>query len=330
MNLPPDTTRSSNAGEIHRFVHDTARAAGLPGDKASLLAEALTGNDLRGNFSHGSRQIATYARLMRDGSLNPSPAISTVRESPVSAIVDGDGGLGYFPAFEATRLSCMKAKAGGIAITLTRNHGHFGAAGIYARAAVAEGLCVYVTSGHQLNLSDDKPHYSAAGGSPMAFGAPAGSEPSVVLDFGAMHDLYGGNPDRDTIAGMAPGLVLRSIGLGAFCQIWGGFLSGLTSDPADRPWTWPGANQGSLIITFQPELFIDPDDLKKAIDGYARSVRTMQPLPGMDGVYLPGGVEAERLEDYSKNGIPMANDHQQLFHDLAAEFGIDPPATSTF
>ena len=43
-----------------------------------------------------------------------------------------------------------------------------------------------------------------------------------MLDFGAMHDLYG--PPRDELAALAPGLVLRSIGLGEICQAWGGLL----------------------------------------------------------------------------------------------------------
>ena len=37
---------------------------------------------------------------MRDGQLNKDPQIEVVRETPVSALVDGDGGLGYFPAYQ--------------------------------------------------------------------------------------------------------------------------------------------------------------------------------------------------------------------------------------
>ena len=45
-----------------------------------------------------------------------------------------------------------KAQASSIAVATTRNHGHFGAAGIYARIPLAHDLFSYVTSGHQLNL----------------------------------------------------------------------------------------------------------------------------------------------------------------------------------
>src|SRR6185503_2473199 len=137
---------------------------------------------------------------------NPKPNVHVVKETAVSLLVDGDGGLGYFPAYEGTALVVEKAKQSGIAVMCTRNHGHFGAAGIYARQALGHDLLCYVTSGHQLLLDPGKPIYDAAGGSPMAFTAPGDEEESIVLDFGAMHDLYGGR--RDEIAAIAPGLVL--------------------------------------------------------------------------------------------------------------------------
>lgn len=312
---------------MHAFVQAAGEAAGLSRDLAQYLAECLAGNDARGNFSHGSQQIATYARLMRDGRLNPEPTLAVVKESPTSVLVDGDGGLGYFPSRDAATRTVDKALNLGIAIGATRNHGHFGAAGLYARIAVERDLCAYVTSGHQLSLSAGAPHYAAAGGSPMAFAVPAESEPDVVLDFGAMHDLYAGNPHRDELARDAPGLVLRSIGIGTICQIWGGFLSGLTSDPDTRPWTWPGANQGSLIICFRPDLFLDPQDFKAAIDEYAGTVRTLAPIPGVDGAYLPGGIEAVREATYRAEGIPVSDEHMHLLVELARELGIEPPTT---
>ena len=125
---------------MQAFVSQTGQAVGLPEEKAELLAEVLTANDLRGVFSHGTQQIAAYARMMRDGKLNSKPELCVVRESPVSVLVDGDGGLGYFPAYEGTLRAIEKAKSRGVGVMLTRNHGHFGAAGIYARLSLGDGL----------------------------------------------------------------------------------------------------------------------------------------------------------------------------------------------
>ena len=102
----------------------------------------------------------------------------------LSLVVDGDGGLGYFPAYEGTKRVVEKAKGGGMGVMQSRNHGHFGAAGIYSRMALGHDLAAFVTSGHQLNLSPGDPVYNAAGGSPMSFCAPTGEEDALVLDFG--------------------------------------------------------------------------------------------------------------------------------------------------
>lgn len=325
MNFPPKTSNQIPYQDLQRFVSQAGQAAGLPQDKAELLARLLVENDLRGVFSHGTRQIATYARLMRDGKLNSDPQVRVVQETPVSLMVDGDGGLGYFPAYQGTLALIDKVKAQGVGVLLTRNHGHFGAAGIYSRLTLAHDLLCFVTSGHQLHLSPGQPLYSAAGGSPMSFSAPAADQDPVVLDFGAMHDLYSGDPYRDEIARKAPGIVLRSIGMGEICQVWGGLLAGVPIDPARATRAYPGANQGSLVFAFQIALFMPPEQFKREMDEYACRTRVLQPLEGFDQAYLTGGVEAERERRWRQEGIPLGAEHQRLLRNLADEFGLEMP-----
>ena len=80
--------------------------------------------------------------------------------------VAGDGGLGYFAASLAARRVVEKAAAQGLAAAVTRDHGHIGAAGLYARQGLSQNLIMYVTSGHQLHLEPGRPFTHAAGGSP--------------------------------------------------------------------------------------------------------------------------------------------------------------------
>jgi L-2-hydroxycarboxylate dehydrogenase (NAD+) len=325
MNLPPKEFISVPHQTLQQFVAAAAGAVGLPVAKADLLAQLLTTNDLRGVFSHGTTQIATYARLMRDGVLNRDPQVEIVQETPVSLLVDGDGGLGYFPAYEGTLALIEKVKTQGIGVLLTRNHGHFGAAGIYARMTLPHDLLTFVTSGHQLDLKPGQSIFNAAGGSPMSFSAPAGEEEDLVLDFGAMHDLYANSPHRHEIAQMAPGIIFRSIGIGAICQSWGGFLAGVPLDPVRATRTYSGANQGSLVIAFRIDLFMSPEQFKREMDDYARQVRQLQPVVGFDESHLPGGVEAAREQKHRQEGVPMGVEHRQRLEELARELAIDVP-----
>ncbi len=325
MNRPPETFIRIPHRDLQAFVRKAGQAVGLPDDKSSLLAELLTANDLRGNFSHGTAQISAYAILMRDRSLNNKPEVTVLKETPVSLLMDGDGGLGYFPAYEGTLRAIEKARAQGIGVMASRNHGHIGAAGIYSRLTLEHDLVSFVTSGHQMGTSPGASIYSAGGGSPISFSVPAGKEDPLVLDFGAMHDFYSSSPNRDEIARMAPGVVLRSIGLGAICQSWGGLLAGLSMDDARTPREYKHAYQGSLVLTFRIELFREPEEFKAEMAEYVRWVRTTKPLEGFDRAYLPGGPEAERERAYWEEGIPVGREHRQKLEKLAGELGIDVP-----
>lgn len=165
-------------------------------------------------------------------------------------------------------------------------------------------LLCFVTSGHQLELVAGDPIASAAGGSPMAFTAPTQEEPPVVLDFGAMHDLYVDSPHRDQIALLTPGTVHRAIGLGAVCQAWGGFLAGIPLDPARAERRWSGANQGSMVVALKIELFLPPAQFKAEMDAYVRAVRSLEAFTPGQPSYLPGGVEAAREQAFRADGSP--------------------------
>jgi LDH2 family malate/lactate/ureidoglycolate dehydrogenase len=193
---------------------------------------------------------------MRDGLINPDPQVCAKKETPTTVIIDGDGGLGYFAAYRGAEEHVERSLKNGIAAAVTRNHGHIGAAGIYSRYLAEKGLICYVTSGHQLALTNEQSIMRAAGGSPISFAVPSGEECPMVLDFGTMHDLYSGSPHVSELFRLAPGLVFRSMGLGFMCQALGGFLAGIPAEPERADRSFSGADQGSLIIALNIENFL--------------------------------------------------------------------------
>jgi len=324
-NVVPKSCIRVDPARMHEFVLEAGRAAGLPEEKAALLAKLLTENDLKGNFSHGTRAVGRYCRSMMNGQINSNPQVTTVGETEFSLLVDGDGGLGYFPCYEGTLALIEKLKKVPMGVVVTRNHGHIGAAGTYATMTLEHDLLCFITSGVQLRLSPGLPVYRAAGGSPIAFSAPAGEEPDLLLDFGTMHDLYERDPHRDEIARLAPGMVFRHIGLGAVCQTWGGLLAGLPVDQTRAERKFDGATQGALILALKISLFMQPDEFKKQMDEYVRAVRELKPVDGFDKAYLPGGPEAEYMKEFTREGIPVGPEHQAGLESIAEELGIELP-----
>jgi LDH2 family malate/lactate/ureidoglycolate dehydrogenase len=314
------------AERLRELVRALAERAGVPETQAALLADLLVGNDLRGVFSHGSRQIATYARDLRDGKLNPRPAVQTLAESAATLLLDGDGGLGYFPCWEAAHRLVGMAGEVGVATAVTRHHGHFGAAGLYTRVAAAAGLIGYDTSGHQLNLQPGQGQIEAAGGSPMSFAVPAGDEPPLVLDFGAIHDLYSISEERQRyMLEHLPSSLYRSFGLGAVCQVLGGFLAGVPARAERATRRFTGANQGAFFVFVDPARFIDPALLRAELDDYHRLIGQLQPFAGTERATLPGRLESERERAWASEGVPVGGRHRETLGAVAAEFGLTVP-----
>lgn len=310
---------------LRTFVFDAARHAEISQRQASLLADLLIAVDLRGVYSHGSRQIARYVREIRQGGINPRPNVTVAHETANSLVMDGDYGLGYFPAYEGTIKTIEKARQHGMAAMVTRHHGHIGAAGIYSRMTLEHDLLTFVTSGVQLHLSPGKSVVRAAGGSPMSFSAPALSEPPLVLDCGVTHDIQYNAPQCGPMTQIAPRTVLRAIGFGTVCQSWGGLLAGLSIDPRRSTSTYQAANQGAMLFTFKISLFADVDQFKSEMDEYARQVRQLKPIDADHDAYLPGGVEVQTERINRRDGIPLGDEHRQDLEKLAGELGMKTP-----
>ena len=325
MNVPPKEALRVPAEALETLVAALLECAGVGEADRSLLAQLLVRNDLRGVFSHGSRQVATYARDIRDGKLNPRPNVHVVSESSATLVLDGDGGLGYFASYRAAHQLVAKTREIGISVAVTRNHGHFGAAGIYSRIAVDANFFGYVTSGHQLHLAPEQSILRAAGGSPHSFGVPAGTMPPLILDFGAIHDVGDGAPHAKEIFELAPALVFRHLGLGAVCQSIGGFLGGVPSDERRAIRRFSGANQGSFMVFVDINRLMPLGDFQREMDDYVRQISEMRPLPGYDQSLLPGAIERQHEQSWEVEGVPVGPEHQKALSEVARELGVATP-----
>ena len=77
---------------------------GCPEDHAEGAAEVLTAADLRGVDSHGVARLSAYVRLWDNDRLHTEPNITIIHETPGTASVDGDKGLGLVVAPHAMQL----------------------------------------------------------------------------------------------------------------------------------------------------------------------------------------------------------------------------------
>ena len=82
------------------------RGWGMPEDNAEITAEVLAWSDLHGVDSHGISMIPRYDELRRKGRVRMDARPRIVGQTPVSAVVDGGGGLGERGRFESGGARC--------------------------------------------------------------------------------------------------------------------------------------------------------------------------------------------------------------------------------
>ena len=83
-----------NYRQLFDFTQAVFLHMGCPPQDAKLATEVLLEADLRGVDSHGVARLSGYVRLWEAGRINPKPNMRIVHETPSSATVDGDSGLG--------------------------------------------------------------------------------------------------------------------------------------------------------------------------------------------------------------------------------------------
>lgn len=182
----PDTAHSLRhipAEDLRAQVEAVLTAWGFAAGPARASAQVMVEADLNGIDSHGITMLLYYEGLVRAGALNPAPRVRVLRESPATALMDGDRGLGHAVSLQAMDLACDKAAAVGVGAVAVRHSDHFGAAGVYAARAAARGMVSLITSNGftrcVVPAGGARPMFST---NPIAFGAPARANPAMMFD----------------------------------------------------------------------------------------------------------------------------------------------------
>jgi L-2-hydroxycarboxylate dehydrogenase (NAD+) len=293
---------------MEKFVCELFLAAGTSQDHAQHMGVTLTANDLRCVFSHGTRQVGAYVPQMLHGHTNPRPQVTVIEDAPALAILDGDGGLGYFPAHKATEMAIEKALALGVAAVTTRNHFHFGAAGNYSRMAIAKDCVGIVTSSHRYRPKAGASVMTASGVSPLSIAVPTENEPPFVLDM-ASHFL----PREDDLMAQFPAAFFKSLGVAAAMHALGGMLTGIWESGFQYSGEGDGAapHQGAVI--------------RKEMDRYIDDAHQTNPLPGFDRAELAGGMEVIWEREQREKGIGVDDHHRGVLEKIAEQVKVDAP-----
>ena len=323
---------------------------GVEATDAQLGADVLVLADLRGVDTHGvSNMLRSYIAGYQRGDINPRPHWKVIRETPSTANIDSDRGLGIIITPKAMELAIQKAKAVGVGMVTIGNARHLGMASYHSMLALKHdmiGVCmtscppsVVPTFGAEARL----------GTNPIAIAVPAKNEPPFVFD-AATSSVAGnkvniarrlgvkmepgwladpdGNPimeeaDPPDIYTLLPLGSTRELGshkgygLAGMVDILAGVLTGFGFGAIPgRP------NFGHYVAAYSIEAFTEVDGFKEMMDEWLRMLKSTKPAPGHDRVLVAGQPEAEVEAVRRVEGIPLHPEVTQWLRDTCAELSV--------
>ncbi len=331
--------------KLRNFCTETFLKIGCSENHAETAADVLVTADLRGVDSHGVARLSGYVRLWDIGRINARPNIKVVHESPSTALVDGDKGLGLIVAPEAMKIAIDKATSVGTGWIAIKNSNHYGIAGYHAMIPLKYDMIGITMTNASAHVAPTFSVERLLGTNPIAVAIPADREPPFVADFATTPVAYGkienqqrkdesvplgwvqdakGNPTTNAFVTHEGGAMMPLGGdrdhgghkgycLGAIVDIFSAVLSGANYGP----WVPPfpaylpvpdnpvGSGIGHFCGVMRIDAFRPASEFKAHMDTWIKRFRSAKPAEGHDRVLVPGDPENEMTKKRKTDGIPL-------------------------
>ncbi len=300
---------------------------------AALAAKALLSADLRGVDSHGVARLSGYLRLIEAGRVNPQAAPHIIHQTPSTATVDGDKGLGLIVAPFAMQTAIEKARQTGTGWVSVKNSNHFGIAAFHAMMALEEDMIGIAMTNASALVAPTFSTERMLGTNPICVAIPAGAQPPFVADLATTTAANGkleilqrkgeptpagwvqdgdGRSSTDAHALKKGGALLplgsdrergshKGYALGAVVDIFSAVLSGANYGPwvppfpayVPMPEGMPGEGIGHFLGAMRIDAFRPGADFKQHMDNWIVRFRQAKAAEGFENVLIPGDPERE-------------------------------------
>jgi LDH2 family malate/lactate/ureidoglycolate dehydrogenase len=167
---------------LYQFMVDVFSKLGTPADEAKIIADVLISSDLRGIESHGVGRLKMYYDRIKTGWQKATSNFEIIRQSPTTALIDGNNGMGHVIAYRSMQLAIEKAKQYGMGSVAVRHSTHFGIDGYYPLMAVNAGLIGMSFTNARPSIAPTFGVQPMLGTNPISFGAPTDEAFPFIYD----------------------------------------------------------------------------------------------------------------------------------------------------
>ena len=340
--------RAERLREIGRIL---LVANGVPDAEAATVARHCVSANLAGHDSHGVIQIPGYIDRVKAGHIVPGAPFTVLRESPTTAVIDGNWGFGYVANERAMRLVIEKARTANLAAATVFRQGHVGRLATYPLMAAEAGMIgmAWADSGRSpKSVAPYGGREARLGTNPWAVAVPSDLEGPLFLDMATSAVAVGkvklaqarGQPiprgwvvdsegqhttDPKRLAGGGallplggPGEGYKGTGLAVIGEILCGILTGLGFgvEPSGRH------NDGCFLLAIKVDAFRPLLEFRAQVADLAGYLKDTPPSEGSRGVLYPGEMEHTREIERKRDGIDIEDSTWAKLSDLAEAAGL--------
>lgn len=357
------TYHTFTESKLRDFTRSIFVNMGCSAEHADLATDVLIKSDLRGIDSHGVARLTGYVRLWEKGRINAKPDIKIVHETPTTATVDGDAGLGLVVAPFAMKVAIEKAEKFGSGWVSVRNSNHFGIAGYHTMMAVEKDMIGFAMTNASPLVAPTFSNERLLGTNPMCYAFPAGKYPPVIVDMATSAAANGkleiaqrmgkpvpegwiqdanGNPSVDPHELKKGGSLLplgsdrdhgshKGFGLSATVDILSAVLSGANYGPWVPPFVAfmepssdpVGKGIGHFLGAMRVDGFRPIDEFKSHLDNWIERFSSAKSINEEQKVIIPGQPEIEAEKERKLKGIPLIDDVCKDLNEVAEKLGIE-------
>ena len=317
---------------LMEVITQLLQALGAEEKEARLVAEILAQADMRGIRTHGCAFLPLIAERCAHGLLNIPTKTKLITEERAITHIDGNNGLGQVAASQAMQMCIEKARNHGIALALIRNTNHIGFLGYYTLMAATEGMigiCATNAAASVAPWGGAEPFF---GSNPLSVAAPVASGAPIVLDMSASVVARGkirraqrlneniplgwaldetGTPTTDPAEALKGTLLPiaghKGSGLALFIDLMCGLLSGskygrelLTFHKPIGP-----TGVGAMLMAVDIGRFMPLSRFETLVNEYAAAIRNSRKAVGVERIFLPGEIEADKANASKSQGIEV-------------------------
>jgi len=318
LDTDSEATVRLSVSEAQELGEKALRNVGFTREEAATIATHLVDASLWGYEFAGLPRIPVIAE--RPELKKPRTPLSIIKESPVSALLDGGNNVGYINILRAAEIAIDKARKSGIAIIGVRNSWFSGRNAYYLEKIARAGFAAIYIASSTPTVVPPGARRKALGTNPIAIALPGKTNP-FIFDTGtaavmsgeltmkaflgeAFSEVVGidkhGSPTRvarELIeGGVFPFGEHRGYGLSIAIQALG-LMAGARMRNGDV------SDFAHLFIAFDPELFMPTEQFTAELEELLMKIKNLPRQPGVSEIRIPSERGFREREIRRQQGI---------------------------